>query len=37
MDVNDHDFEQYQKPVAFGSIIICSTEMHSQVLTLLAG
>ena len=29
--------EKYQKPVVFGSINIYFTEMHSQVLTLLAG
>ena len=30
--------ERYQKPVAFGMINICNyTEMHSQVLMLLAG
>ena len=30
--------ERYQKPVAFGTVDICNyTEMHSQVLTLLAG
>ena len=30
--------ERHQKPVAFGTVNICNyTEMHSQVLTLLAG
>ena len=33
----DPSSERYQNPVAFGTFNIYFTEMHSQVLTLLAG
>ena len=38
-DLEDYseNFERYQKPFAFGTVNIYFTEMHSQVLTLLAG
>ena len=38
LETSQAEIERYQKPVAFGTINICNyTEMHSQVLMLLAG